>query len=197
MEMQTVDSVFHEIRQILGVAVGAERQATMTGVSKPPSNTEVASWLSALRGSDLEIPWSAEELYLYGTEASFEGGQIGYRIDVSGKRLPNWPDEWVVLGEISGDPIIGRVGEDGCAVLFARHGMGLWQANIVSNDTKAFAEALRIWCDLFVKRYSKDIYDETLAVRPDFLADLRQQISQTLSAAETDVFMSMTGGWRR
>ncbi|QKM57667.1 hypothetical protein CG017_05746 (plasmid) [Burkholderia glumae] len=194
--MQTVDSVFHEIRQILGVGVGvgAVNQTTTTAAPKLPSNDEVASWLSALRGGDLQIPWSAEELRLYGSEASLEGGQIGYRIDTAGKRLPNWPDDWVVLGEISGDPIIGRVGENGCAILFARHGSGPWRANMVSDDTAAFAVALRTWCDLFVRRYSKDIYDDTLAVRPDFLAELRQQVNQTLSNSETDVFMSMVDG---
>ncbi|WP_133295622.1 hypothetical protein [Burkholderia reimsis] len=192
--MQTVDSVFQEIRQILGVDASAVRQTTTPVASMLSLNKEVATWLSALRGADLQIPWSAEGLHLYGNEASLEGGQIGYRIDTTGKRLPSWPDDWVVLGEISGDPIIGMVRESNCAILFARHGSGSWQANLVSDDTTAFAVALRIWCDLFVTRYSKDIYDETLAVRPDFLAELRQRVNQTLSNAQTDVFMSMVDG---
>ncbi|WP_322088039.1 hypothetical protein [Burkholderia sp. BCC1999] len=192
--MQPVDSIFSEIRQILGVDEDSAQQTTTSEILTLPWNNETATWLSALRANDLHIPWSAEELRLFGNKASLENGQIGYRIDSTGRRLPNWPDDWVALGEISGDPIIGRVGADGCVILFARHGSGAWQANPVSNDTKAFAEALRIWCDLFVRRYSKDIYDDTLAVRPDFLAELQQRVNQTLSNTQTDVFMSMVDG---
>lgn len=191
MKMQTVDSIFRGIHRILGIDVGTVHQTTIAVASTLASNREVATWLSALRGSDLQIPWSAEELRLYGNKASLEEGQIGSRIDKAGKCLPSWPHNWVVLGEISGDPIIGRVEGDCCAVLFARHGSGSWQANLVSEDTAKFATVLRIWCDLFITRYSKNIYDGTRAVRSDFLTELRQRANQSLSDAETDVFMSM------
>ncbi|WP_157654499.1 hypothetical protein [Burkholderia ubonensis] len=78
--MQTVDSVFREIRQILGIDAGTVHQTTIAAASTLASNREVATWLSALGVSDLQIPWSAEELRLYGNKASLEEGQIGYRI---------------------------------------------------------------------------------------------------------------------
>ncbi|WP_446904417.1 hypothetical protein [Burkholderia sp. YIM B11467] len=192
--MKNVDSDFNKIRKILNVDATAVGHATSAVALTLPSNKDVATWLSALRGSDLHIPWSAEELHLYGSEATLEGGQIGYRVDQAGRRLPNWQDDWVVLGEISGDPIIGRVEESSCAVLFARHGAGTWKANLVSDNTAVFAKVLRVWCDLFIGQYSKNIRDNMLAVRPDFLADLRQHINQTLSDAGAEVFMAMVDG---
>jgi len=192
--MRNASDIFNEIRQILGTDVSPMRQVATLATSKLLPVSEVANWLSALQGSDLQIPWSAEELRLYGSETSLENGQVGYSIDTAGRHLLNWSNNWIVIGEISGDPIIGQISQNSCAILFARHGSGSWQANLISDDVLTFAEALLIWCDLFVRRYSKNVYDDTLAVQPGFLSELRQRISKTLSDAGTDVFMSMVDG---
>jgi len=192
--MRHINDVFNEIRQILGTDVSPAHQIVAPTTSKLLLVDEVKSWLSALHGSDLQIPWSAEALSLYGSETSLGNGQIGYRTDMAGRPLPNWSDDWIVIGEISGDPIIGQMGQNCCAILFARHGAGSWQANLISDDMLTFAETLHIWCDLFVRRYAQDVYDDTLAVQPGFLAELRQRIGNILSNAGTDVFMSMVDG---
>ncbi|TKC89207.1 hypothetical protein FAZ69_09565 [Trinickia terrae] len=192
--MRDVDSIFDEIRQMLGVCSSSTGSVIATVAAGLPANQEISKWLAALKGCDLLIPWSAEELRLHGSKESLNDGQIGYRLDRAGRRLPDWPDEWLVLGAISGDPIIGEVSENGCAILFARHGAGKWQAKVASSSMEPFATVLLTWCDLFVQQYSKDIYDDTFAIRPDFLAELRQRIDQTLPVAEADVFMSMVDG---
>jgi hypothetical protein len=192
--MRNAHDVFNEIRQILGTDVVSVHQTATPTASAPFSDHEMADWLSALQGNDLLIPWTAEARRLYGNVTSLEKGQIGYSTDTAGKPLPDWPDDWIVLGEISSDPIIGRIEQNHCAILFARHGAGSWQANPVSNDILTFAEALLIWCDLFVRRYAMNVYDDTLAVQPAFLAELRQRVGKMLSNAETDVFMNMVDG---
>ncbi|MBU9614225.1 hypothetical protein KTE96_21035 [Burkholderia multivorans] len=192
--MQIADSVFREIRTILGAHASVVDQAAAPAASISFGEKEVATWISALQGADLTIPWSAEELHLYGSQATLEARQIGYRVDASGGRLSAWKDEWLVLGQISGDPIIGEFNKKDCTILFVRHGSGSWRANHVSNDITTFADVLHIWCDLFITKYAKDVYDDTLALRPDFLAELRQRVSQKLSNTQTDVFMSMVDG---
>ncbi|RQS17587.1 hypothetical protein DIE06_16815 [Burkholderia sp. Bp8998] len=57
-----------------------------------------------------------------------------------------------------------------------------------------FAMVLRVWCDLFIVKYSRDIYDDTLAVRSDFLAELRGRVSKVISISQVDAFMSMVDG---
>ncbi|MBU9469215.1 hypothetical protein [Burkholderia multivorans] len=192
--MQIADSIFREIRTILGARASVVDQAATPAASISSGDTEVATWILALQGADLTIPWSAEELHLYGSQATLEAGQIGYRVDALGGRLSSWKEEWLVLGQVSGDPIIGEFNQKDCNIIFARHGSGSWRANHLSNDITSFAEVLHIWCDLFVAKYARNVYDDTLALRPDFLAELRHRVSQKLSNAQTDVFMSMVDG---
>jgi len=164
------------------------------GAAGFPANRALSEWLAALAGSDLVIPWVAEDLRLYGNAASLDAGQVGYRVDAAGSRLPGWQDDWLVLGQLSGDPLIARPEGDGCAVLFARHGAGAWQPRVVADAPQGLAAALHVWCDLFLRQYARDIYDDTYAVRPAFLDELRRQVGQVLPAAQADVFLDMVDG---
>ncbi|MBR8060214.1 hypothetical protein [Burkholderia dolosa] len=193
-KMKGENGAFLRVREIIGAHGDVAHQVTAPTASTLFESKEIATWMSALQGADLRIPWSAEELHLYGSQMTLESGQIGYRVDASGKVLPDWKDEWLVLGQISGDPIIGEFDKSTCTILFARHGAGSWQANPVSADIATFAVVLQIWCDLFITKYSKNVYDDTFAIRSDFLVELRQRVSQWLSSAQTDVFMSMVDG---
>lgn len=140
MKVQSADSVFREIRKILGVQASAVTQATAAVASISTPYKEIATWTSTLQGTNLRIPWSAEELHLYGGQATLESGQIGYRVDASGGRSSDWKEEWLVLGQISGDPIIGEFDKNACPILFARHGSGSWRANRVSDDITSAGE---------------------------------------------------------
>lgn len=105
--MQNADNVFQEVREILGVGASMAPQVAASITLQSFLDKGVETWVSALRGTDLQIPWSAEELRLYGSYSTLEEGQVGYRVDASGSRFQKWQDDWIVLGEISGDPIIG------------------------------------------------------------------------------------------
>ncbi|WP_414441474.1 hypothetical protein [Burkholderia sp. 22PA0106] len=188
--MQNLHDIFQEIRSILDVDMHSQPDA----VASVEPNSEIGRWRSALGGTDLAIPWTAEDLYLYGAGAGFDDVQTGYRVDRSGARFPGWPDDWFVIGTLFGDAIIGQSVDGQCAVWFARHGAGAWKADLVANEPAVFAEALRIWCELFVAKYDRDIYDASNAVRADFLLELRQRVGAVLSLEGVDVFMAMVDG---
>ncbi|KVS59519.1 hypothetical protein WK41_35210 [Burkholderia cepacia] len=154
-------------------------------------SAEIAAWFNALDDVDLSIPWIADDLLLYGNQASLAIGQTGYRVDASGRRLSGWHDDWIVLGQMGGDPVIVVPGGD---VLFDRHGAGSWAPSRVASSLTHFAHALCIWCELYVGRYSRDIFDDTYEIRPAFLAEVRARIDEALPDAEAAVFMEMVGG---
>ncbi|MBN3723657.1 hypothetical protein [Burkholderia sp. Ac-20379] len=168
--------------------------AAASSAAAPGPNAEIGAWRAALGATDLAIPWTAEDLYLYGTGSGFDDVQTGYRVDRSGARFPGWPEDWFVIGTLFGDAVIGQAIDGRCAVSFARHGAGYWKADRVANEPAAFAEALRIWCELYVAKYGRDVYDETDALRPDFLLELRQRVSAVLPADGLETWMDMVNG---
>ncbi|KVF11846.1 hypothetical protein WJ06_33490 [Burkholderia cepacia] len=182
-----------EIRDTVGVhaSIGAPAPDHATPTSSLSVSDEIAAWFSALDDVDLSIPWTADDLLLYGNQASLALGQTGYRVDASGRRLSGWHDDWIVLGQMGGDPVIVVPGGD---VLFDRHGAGSWAPLRVASSLTHFAHALYIWCELYVGKYSRDIVDDTYEIRPAFLAEVRARISEALPDAEAVVFLEMVGG---
>lgn len=182
-----------EIRDTVGVhaSIGAPAPDHAMHASSPSVSDEIAAWFSALDDVDLSIPWTADDLQLYGNQASLARGQTGYRVDASGRRLSGWHDDWIVLGQMGGDPVIVVPGGD---VLFDRHGAGSWAPSRVASSLTHFAHALCIWCELYVGKYSRDIFDDTYEIRPAFLAEVRSRISEALPDAEAVVFLEMVGG---
>ncbi|VWB80738.1 hypothetical protein BLA13014_03712 [Burkholderia aenigmatica] len=154
-------------------------------------SAEIAAWFNALDNVDLSIPWTADNLLLYGNPASLAIGQTGYRVDASGRRLSGWHDDWIVLGQMGGDPVIVVPEGD---VLFDRHGAGAWTPLRVAPSLTHFAHALWIWCDLYVGKHARDIFDDTDEIRPAFVAEVRSRISDALPDAEAAVFMERVDG---
>ncbi|OJA51657.1 hypothetical protein BGV68_22235 [Burkholderia ubonensis] len=190
---QDLNRTVGEIRSLLSGGAAAALPG-VTGATVAPALCEddvIIAWLAALGGADLVIPWSADDLVLYGNDASLAAGQVGYRVDGAGRRFGGWQDDWIVLGQIGSDPVVGVRCDDGCRVLFARHGAGAWTPAQVAGSPAQFATALRIWCALQIGQYANDILDDTYAIRPAFLADLRARIGEVLPDAEAAVFMEM------
>jgi hypothetical protein len=154
-------------------------------------NTEMATWFNALDNVDLSIPWTADDLVLYGNSASLATGQTGYRVDASGHRLSGWHDDWIVLGQMGGDPVIVVPNGD---VLFDCHGASVWTPLRVAPSLTHFAHALWIWCELYVRKHLRDIFDDTYEIRPAFLEEVRSRIGEALPHAEAVVFMEMVSG---
>ncbi|NTY35593.1 hypothetical protein [Burkholderia diffusa] len=172
-------------------SIGARAPDNATHARSLSVSSETAAWFNALDNVDLSIPWAADDLLLYGNQASLTIGQTGYRVDVSGRRLSGWNDDWIVLGQMGGDPVI--VVPDG-DVLFDRHGAGAWTPLRIAPSITHFAHALWIWCDLYVRKHLRDIFDDTYEIRPAFLEEIQSRIGEALPDAEAAVFMEMIGG---
>ncbi|OXJ40375.1 hypothetical protein CFB82_02395 [Burkholderia sp. HI2714] len=172
-------------------SIGARAPDNATHARSLSVSSETAAWFNALDNVDLSIPWTADDLLLYGNQASLTIGQTGYRVDASGRRLSGWHDDWIVLGQMGGDPVIVVPNGD---VLFDRHGAGAWTPLRVAPSVTHFAHVLWIWCDLYVGKYSRDIFDDTFEIRPAFLEEIQSRIGEALPDADAAVFMKMIEG---
>ncbi|WP_157638788.1 hypothetical protein [Burkholderia ubonensis] len=89
MQDQDLNRTVGEIRSLLSGGAAAALPG-VTGATVAPALCEddvIIAWLAALGGADLVIPWSADDLVLYGNDASLAAGQVGYRVDAAGRRF--------------------------------------------------------------------------------------------------------------
>lgn len=193
MEPRTTDihQIFSDLRAMPDVAEQKLPEPSAEALAWMPYHPDLNLWRKALRTADLSIPWVAEDIYLFSHPASLRAAQIGYAVDADGKPLAGWPDDWIVLGHALGDPIIGRLALAHIEVLFARHGEGSWQPQVLAPRLEHLAAALHAWGDLFLRQYHQDVYDDTYALRPEFVEALRARIHAVLPPAQANVFMEM------
>ncbi|WP_175873793.1 hypothetical protein [Burkholderia sp. BCC0397] len=193
MRDQDLKQFIVEIRDMAGpnADIGAMVSGRAVSAEDIPVDAAITTWFNALDGVDLSIPWTVDDLLLYGNAASLAAGQTGYRVDASGRRVVGWHEDWTVLGQLGGDPVIVVPAGD---VLFGRHGAGSWTPSRVAPTLTHFAHALCIWCELYIGKHSRDIVDDTYEIRPAFVAEVRSRIGDALPDAEAAVFMEMVGG---
>lgn len=189
--MSDVTETLNQIRGIVSGSFQAKQSRLEDFPATVRANGALWAWIASLQGADLSIPWSAEDLTLYGTPQSITQVQTGYGVDAQGKSLPGWHPSWFVIGQLSGDPIIAKVDGPNCSVLFARHGAGTWAPQDLASTPSQFAQSIKTWCDLFVVEFGKKIYNDDFSVRADFLEQLRQSLDPVLSEPQKDTFMRM------
>lgn len=196
MELRKTDihQIFSDLRSMPDVAEQSLPEPSAAALAWMPYHPDLTLWRKALRNADLSIPWVAEDIHLYSHPASLQALQIGYAVDADGKPLAGWQDDWIVLGQAQGDPIIGRLALAHIEVLFARHGQGRWQPQVLASRLEDFAAALQAWGDLFLRQHAQDVHDDTCALRPAFVEAVRARIQALLPPAQANVFMQMITG---
>ncbi|WP_144630614.1 hypothetical protein [Bordetella genomosp. 13] len=196
MEPRTTDihQLFADLRGMPDVAEETLPAPSAEALAWMPYHPDLTLWRKALRDADMSIPWVAEDLYLFSHPTSLQAAQIGYAMDADGRPLEGWPDDWIVLGHALGDPIIGRLALAHIEVMFARHGAGSWQPQVLAARMEDLAAALHAWGDLFLRQHGQDVYDDTYALRPGFVQALQARIREVLPQEQADVFMQMVEG---
>lgn len=150
-------------------------------------NQSLVSWLARVGREDIHVDWSAEFLTIFGYR-SVVGNQKGYGDqNLSGKS--SWNSNWVVVGNIHGDPVIFDLSSAPCRVLFARHGQGRWTPRILAKSIATFESILDVWVNVYYLRFQKDILDGDYEVKASFKEAIAQEMEQILDAEELDTFM--------
>lgn len=109
--------------------------------------------------------------------------QGGYRWHgITGERIAEWPDHWLVVADQGADPFIFDLNTG--AIQFARHGEGAWK-----DDAPIFADILEMAACLGTigqvwDEAGEDIFMEDCSVNPVHRARLIERLAPLIGASE-------------
>lgn len=139
------------------------------------------------------VPWVVEDLALYSIKELAQA-QEGYRWTGRDKHaLPSWPADWVVVATSSGDPFIADVGQEEPPILFARHGAGHWDAQVVALNLSEFITAVDAFERVLLGRFDGDVWGAD-GLRQDFLSMLADDLSTVVSAENAGALLEAVAG---
>lgn len=117
----------------------------------------LVNWFANYDPINFNIPWIVDRLELTKFSDLMEV-QEGYRWDINtGKVDSNWDDNWLVIGQDSGDPIIYNL--DNKEIYSAVHGVGLWDLKLLSTNLEEFLLFIKSWL-LALSNYDYKSLDE-------------------------------------
>lgn len=155
----------------------------LTGHGELLSTPELATWFNRLP-LPLEIPWYGEGMLLR-SSPDLENAQFGYRVTAAGKRDTTWSDSWLVIGDVSGDPVIADTSTTGTPVLYAVHGTGEWNPEPLAPSVPAFARALARWIET---TSTTPILDEG-ELRTELRQIVNEEIAQIVGSAALPLWL--------
>ena len=150
----------------------AEAVREDVGPTIPLTQELVELWSSA-PPIDVEVPFPPEFLHLFSPTA-LASGQVGYDGDT-------WDRSWVVIGDVSGDPVIADTKRLGTPVMLALHGAGSWRPSTVAPHPAGFLRAIAAWLRV-LDRFGGEHLDEhaDFEMKPGFIDELRRELSGVL-----------------
>ncbi|RZI59612.1 MAG: hypothetical protein EOP14_04130 [Pseudomonas sp.] len=114
--------------------------------------------------------------------------QAGYRLHgLSGKRMPLWPDEWLVVSDQGGDPFILDLTTG--AILHARHGEGAWKPKPMFANVFVMALVLGTIGTVY-EEGGDEIFDDDFEVRAEWRVALRTRLASFLTVTEAEAIAS-------
>jgi hypothetical protein len=119
--------------------------------------------------------------------------QAGYRWDsITNKRIKDWDDDWLVVGDQGGDPLIflRTSGE----VLFAMHGTGTWEPESLFENVNIMTACLATLGDI-VTSSGQNFTDEASYIRPAHRARAEQELSRILGGKRRVAEVLGALGW--
>ena len=116
--------------------------------------------------------------------------QAGYRWDASnGERVAEWQDNWLVIADQNADPFILDTGTG--EILYAMHGTGTWDADVVAPDLPTFAAALAA-VGVVCLEADEDLRNDDWEIRPEHRARALQALTIVLGdQVEAECFLDV------
>ena len=106
-----------------------------------------------------EFPALSQDSELSRADALTDG-LLGYRVHaISGQRLPDWDEAWLVVGGDSGDPLIAHTDRPDTPVSIAVHGAGKWQPLTIADSLGAFYALVATWSSLLLEDFNGERLD--------------------------------------
>ena len=127
-------------------------------------SSDLKLFYSNFNPSNFEINWTIEFLHLYNVE-DINQYQNGYKSKL-------WNNNWLVIGDCSGDPII--VSLETPSVYYSFHGRGCWDLIEISPNFCLFIKCLSKW--IVCRNKFKSIRSEN-GIKEEFMGEFLGEIS--------------------
>ena len=141
------------------------------------------------------IPWFAEDLILFSAD-SLVPNQGGYRFHgITEARLDSWPGEWLVIGEVSGDPLIAHLNRADTPISTAVHGTGKWEPMLLAPNLAAFLHVLALRIEVCCGEFAMDLFDSNEVLRPDVRERLFDIANPVVGSASAEIWAGKSWAW--
>jgi hypothetical protein len=122
------------------------------------------------------------------------GMQNGYRWHgLSGERLTDWKDDWLVIAEQGGDPFILEISTG--HVLFDMHGSGRWSPKYFAKDLIQALGSIATVANALSDLGDEAFDDDTLELKPQSRQFVRSALARFLGGDEKDASAALHA-WR-
>ena len=127
-----------------------------------PLPDDVKLWFSSWYCTEnIDITWVFEPLTLH-SPLNYPRNQEQYRWGEIGSRIkdPCWDDNWLLIGDLSLDPVIVDITDGGSSIKMAVHGGGAWDFRTVFPDLSSFFSYCSEWLDWYYEIDDKELWTD-------------------------------------
>ncbi len=189
-------SVYDQAREILrrtGTRVALRPQAASDWRGEYPLPAAVAAYYAELGPDDLSIRGYGNDYFLPSL-ANLWAHQRGYRTHGhTGARLPDWDEDWLVVGDEGGDPFI--FSREHGNVLRAFHGEGSWQPELLFRDLAETVTTLAVLGET-VTMAGGSLTDEDGLIRGRYLEEAATRLTPVVGSPERATAVLAALGWQ-
>lgn len=146
--------------------------------------------IKAIKSKNLKEVFFGSSGFSIADEDSIKDLQLGYSVhpdgsDLSGSNEGDWQKSWIVIGADTeiGDPFFVDVNEPSLPVYTAMHGMGEWNAEMVSSSLSSFLETLVYLHGISKQDFARIEPSEDTITDPHRLAVIKERL-QKISGEE-------------
>lgn len=159
-----------------------------------PLPAAVADYYDDLGASDVSIENYGNPIFLPSLARLWEH-QIGYRYHgLTGERIEDWDDDWLVIADQGADPFIYSRGSG--KILYAFHGEGEWEPSELFSDLPAMVTSFAIMGEI-VARAGEDFTNDNSRISERFIITAKEKLSRVFnSQIEAEAVLGIFG-WSR
>jgi hypothetical protein len=176
------------LTRLPGAVLRPQPPADWTGAYPMPS--AVAEYYAELGPVDVSIE-NYGNPYLLPSFSHLWEHQVGYRTHgISGERLSDWDDDWLVIADQGGDPFI--FSRSTGSILHAYHGEGVWEPRQYFDSLHEMVTCFAILGEI-VDSAGGDFTDEECLIRPHFREAARARVLAFAGPSRVDEIVANLG----
>jgi len=137
------------------------------------STAELLEFWSKATPLHVSVPFAPSPLDLY-HPAQLAERSAGYFGE-------SWSSDWLVIGDVGGDPVIADTSVSGTPISLAMHGAGIWRPMTVALTPASFLAAVAAWLQVLYAYDGEHLNEkDDFNVKPGFFQALTDHLRTVL-----------------